>query len=224
MNRAYNVTGVHAFLFLLLVSLVILSGCTEPTKIAGSESFDFNSVNSDQVIWVDELNAQIFIPESYIVFDKNMSPDNEAFQTLEMSGKEFLFRMNLLGASIDAIALDNMSEILLNIKQNDFTKEVRDLKNASEDTILGLGLGFSKAFGEYSIYESNQLKFLVFEYEMDHVNALDHINSEKTYVIKYKTIVSSKDVTILYQSLSPITNQDRQKALIIAESLTIGGM
>lgn len=209
------------FLFVMTIMIIISFSSSCSSKVQA----DYNKSNSTSqnvlddvdpncIHNIDELEAQIYVPEGFIIFTRDL-PEEE-YEKYGFTKKAFVESMILQNFFFEAVSVDSQSELAITIKEDDFTNGIINLKNASEEIVQAMGSGFATGFGDYKVFETPQLKYLVFEYKMDHI-----ISNTTSNNFKFMTIANGKNVTLLFRkSGEELTEEERNMVRFCAESIT----
>ena len=157
---------------------------------------------------IEELKLSVNIPEGFYIINRSSSTSD--IQTLNLDPT--LIKERMLNFDSYLMLYDFESEIHISKIENSFTKKIDNLFYSSQDIVNSLGNGYSKGFGEYKVYETDSIKYLVFDYSL---NTKDGIY----YYLKYKTIINGMEITVNYINLNEFTVTDKQQMTRIINSI-----
>lgn len=157
---------------------------------------------------IEELKLNLIIPEGFYPIYK--SSDSIEISDLGLNPDSINQRM----AQFDSyLMLYNFtSEVHFSKTENAFANQIYSLFDANQEVINGLTEGYSKGFGNADIYETNNMRFLVFNYSLKTVDG-------ELFYLKYKTIVNGIELTINYINPNSFTLNDKFQMKRIIDSL-----
>ena len=135
---------------------------------------------------IKELNAQVEIPSSYVVLSRDST--DEVIKKYGFSKESFANLFNVYNSYLIAFDPISFLELHISMISGETTKEIDNLKYASDSVVSSLGKGYSMKLGEYKIYNNNQAKYFLFSYDLPDATA-GHL-----FISKYKTIIISPNV------------------------------